>query len=758
MKGRNLPLAVPALLLAMACENPQQPDRLAAPHDPSHLISDGAHGGNPDFFFLPPMVASPDNDPNYEVGAFNATLGPSLTVEICELQTAPVNAEGLPVVTDCVAGPPLKKFAAGTIRLASPPDEFYQVLWHTGESALDVTRYYRIKVLVEGASEPFGVADVDPVLNMKELRNARTGEVIPLNDDATLPIKFRIEHGGGPALCGSATLCTSTTVTNTSSSGVQSVVVDAGGGSIAGASFPNGWLPDGGPQSVVVTIAEVNVGPTTGGDPIVCHPGLPFQQFKGCFNYTTTPRLQPINQALDQFALPVTVAVCFELEGTGDPREKFAELYASGPNEPPHALDDVPDGGLLGVTTRDCSAEPVIVQSSNRLMQLASTGWRTLKGGLGQVFGVKTAYAVDLGLGGIVKGFSNISPVVTAQLSAQGPTDLGTQPAGTALTLNVMVTGSNHHADHAIEGIGGVPVTFSVASTSQGTVAPHLTAVGTVTPTSVESITSNNVETRGQASAIWNLPAAPGTYTLTVTAPATGSPQTFTATVPPTISLSVLNSSWVNEDQINGGITSLHIEPAGSGVSVEAWGNCSPWDCPWGAATASTTNWNSAQQIVAVWDQGYATRTQTITYLSPTRLQVVTFTDFTVADGRTDYTLTEYFQRPQLALIGRGWVNENTATPGITRVNVTVDGSAVSVQAWGKCDPVDCDWGVTTANTSGWTTNHQIVAFWDQGFATRTQTITFLAVDYVKVVTFTDFTDADGRTDYTLTEYFRVDT
>lgn len=630
MKGRKLLLAAPALLLAIACENPQQPDGLAAPHDPSHLISDGAHGGNPDFFFLPPMVSSPQNDPNFEAGAFNAKLAPSLTVEVCELQSAPVNAQGLPVVTDCVAGPPIKKFAAGTVRLASPPDEFYQVLWHTSESTLDVSKYYRIKVMVEGGSEPFGVADVDPVLNMKEFRNARTGEVIPLNDDATLPIKFRIEHGGGPALCGTAALCTSTTVTNTSSSGAQSVVVDAGGGSIAGATFPNGWLPSGDqcpstgpcPQSVVVTIAEVNVGQPTGeGGPIVCHPGLPFQQFKGCFNYSTTPTLQQINEAGDQFAQPVTVAVCFELEGTGDPREKFAELYASGPNEPAHALEDVPDGGLLGVTTRDCSAAPVIAQSSNRLVQLASAGWRKMKGGLGQFFGVKTAYAVDLGLGGIVKGFSNIGPVVPAQLSVEGPTDLGTQPGGTAYILNVMVTGSNHHADHAIQGVGGIPVTFSVASTSQGTVAPHLTAVGTVTPTSVESITRNDIETRGEASALWNLPQQPGTYTLTVTGPTTGGPVTFTATVNAP-SLSVLQGIWDDVPTTTNRRLEIAVDGAGV-VTVHGFGACVPTACDWGTVTANTSQWDSNQTITAVFPDPVSTTINvTIVYVSATRLRV----------------------------------------------------------------------------------------------------------------------------------------
>jgi hypothetical protein len=725
MKGRNLLLAAPALLLAIACENPQQPDGVAVPHDPSHLISDGAHGGNPDFFFLPPMVSNPQNDPNFEVGAFNANLGPSLTVEVCELQSAPVDAQGLPVVTDCVAGQPIKKFAAGTIRLASPPDEFYQVLWHTSESTLDVAKYYRIKVLVEGASEPFGVADVDPVLNMKEFRNARTGEVIPLNDDATLPIKFRIEHGGGPALCGSAALCTSTTVTNTSSSGAQSVVVDAGGGSIAGATFPNGWLPTNGPQSVVVTIAEVNVGQPTGdGGPIVCHPGLPFQQFKGCFNYSTTPTLQPINEAGDQFAQPVTVAVCFELEGSGDPREKFAELYASGPNEPAHALQDVPDGGLLGVTTRDCSAAPVIAQSSNRLMQLASAGWRKMKGGLGQFFGVKTAYAVDLGLGGIVKGFSNISPVVPAQLSVEGPTDLGAQPAGTAYILNMMVTGSNHHADHAIQGIGGIPVTFSVASTSQGTVAPHLTAVGTVTPTSVESITRNDIETRGEASALWNLPATPGTYTLTVTGPATGGPVTLTATV---------NEVW------------NVIESGGWNAQWTRRGSTGVFDGVWVPATG-------AGQTIAVMDYTRVGNRVHFQRTSSSDGRLCTYDGTVAADGlsasgtETCPGITTVFAwtamivspypappAPTLNVLQGIWDDVPTTTN--RRLELAVDGAGVvTVHGFGACVPTSCDWGTVTANTSQWDSNQTITAvFPDPVSTTINVTIVYVSATRLRV-------------------------
>ena len=532
MKGRGL-LALSVLSLALACEGNQQPTGPNAPADASQVISDGTRiGGNPDFFFLPPLVPNPVNNGNFERGKFNNALQPSLSVEICQLVPELLNA--LPTATTaCVTGPAVKTFAAGSVGQVGlprnqagwwtthdlPNEGFYYVLWDTRQSNLSTSSYYRIKVKL-GGSIVLGFADVDPMDNMREFRNARTGDVIPFVDDAKLPIPFRVERG---ALCEGGT-CNSATITNNSPTGSQSVTVDAGGGNIAGASFPNGWLPSGDdcpsegscPQSVIVTVTEVNT-PGSGlpGESTVCHPALnpKLQQFRGCFKYTTTPQLQPFNEAGDQFAQNVIVAVCYELEGTNDPRRDFAELYASGPNEPPHALADVAEGALVGVTTKNCSSDAPVVglRSSNPLTQLASTGWRKLKGGLGQVFGIKTAYAVDLGLGGIVKGFSNISPVLSATIEASSSTELTLAP-GAMTTSTVRILGSHHHADHAATGIGGLTVTFAASG-------------GTLNAATVTTAAD------GTASVNWTMPAGAGPYTLTADGPALGGPVTFTATV-----------------------------------------------------------------------------------------------------------------------------------------------------------------------------------------------------------------------------------
>jgi hypothetical protein len=431
----------------------------------------------------------------------------------------------------------VKTFAEGSVRQVGlpknqagwwtahdlPNEGFYYVLWDTRQPALVLTKYYRVNVLLAG--NLLGFADVDPMDNMREFRNARTGDVIPFVDDATLAIPFRVEKG---ALCEGGT-CNSATITRTSANGTgtQSVIVDAGGGSIAGALFSDGWLPSleqcpnpsRCPQQVVVTVTEVNTaGSGLPGEPTICHPALNSKliQFRGCFNYTTTPALDPFNGE-DQFAAEVMVAVCYELEGTNDPRRDFAELYASGPgeNEPPHALTDERHEGVL-VATKDCTNPPPVLtlRSSNPLVQLASTGWQKFKVGLDQVFSVKTAHAVDLGLGGIVKGFSNISPVLTASIEAYTSTELTLQPGATT-TSTVRIMGSHQHLDAAPTGIPGVTVTFLASGSSTLSAATVTTAAD------------------GTASVNWTMPAGGGPYTLTADGPALGGPVIFTSTVVP---------------------------------------------------------------------------------------------------------------------------------------------------------------------------------------------------------------------------------
>jgi len=209
MRRARLPLAVVAFAFLISCQS----DNLTRSIDgPMYAVSDGAHDGNPDFFFLSPLFQNPSNDPNYEPAAFNGALRPA--VEICEL-----GAPAPDLTRECIAGPPIKRFAPGTVNV-STADQLYHVNWNTDESNLNVTKFYRIEVLV--GPTLLGFADIDPVTSGKDLKNVQTGEYIGLVDGKTLPIKFRIESG---ALCSTdGTPCASETITLAQGGGIELVV------------------------------------------------------------------------------------------------------------------------------------------------------------------------------------------------------------------------------------------------------------------------------------------------------------------------------------------------------------------------------------------------------------------------------------------------------------------------------------------------------------------------------------------------------
>lgn len=174
-KFRILSYGITVVLLVYACQKDEssisdQPEEFNA----IKLISDGANLGNTSFYFLPPMVSSPEAN-----GIFDPTWDPEVVIYTLNNST-PVN-------------PPLETFNSSNGLTMSLEDEHYKVNWHTNEYDLNEDITYQIQVLVDGIR--IGYADVDVVSSGKELKNVNTGEYIPLKDGRTLPIKFRIEEG-----------------------------------------------------------------------------------------------------------------------------------------------------------------------------------------------------------------------------------------------------------------------------------------------------------------------------------------------------------------------------------------------------------------------------------------------------------------------------------------------------------------------------------------------------------------------------------
>ena len=171
-------------LLAGCHDLPNNPTEPSIPRVPSLEIVDGGHNsGNPHFFFLPPLVASPA-----VTGAFDSTESP--TVTICQLSGS-------------TCGPTIAQFSmtSGTgseIIRVDVLNQLYIVNWDTdqcitGPCTLDPTQTYRLLVLVAGTE--LGHADVQVVANQGQAKNVATGGSITLVNGRTLPVKFRIEHG-----------------------------------------------------------------------------------------------------------------------------------------------------------------------------------------------------------------------------------------------------------------------------------------------------------------------------------------------------------------------------------------------------------------------------------------------------------------------------------------------------------------------------------------------------------------------------------
>src|SRR5688572_5799682 len=134
------PLALPLAAIVAACGEPTEPRRTAAPI-PSFDISDGARGGNPRFFFLPPMVKRPASF----AGSFDATLAPEVVVCVWS--------------GSACTGADVARFAFGTgpanVTVVAAEQD-YAVNWKT--DGLDPAREYRVRVLVGNVE--LGHADI----------------------------------------------------------------------------------------------------------------------------------------------------------------------------------------------------------------------------------------------------------------------------------------------------------------------------------------------------------------------------------------------------------------------------------------------------------------------------------------------------------------------------------------------------------------------------------------------------------------------
>ena len=481
------------------------------------LIFDGAHSdGNKDFFFLPPLVASPVGSANYDAGKFNAHLSPF--VEVCELSANPIVVP----TTDCNTSKPL---AFGPARM-SLDGEQYQLNWDTRSSALDATRFYRITVRGAARGTALGFLDVDPVTG--GMKNVKTGDVYAFQDGRTLPIKVRIEAGafGG----GSNTNdFVEQVVANVLPATGLDVTTNTG---FAGAHFSNGWLPlvNGLPLDQVVVIIE-RVGVSNGGETRCLNTS--FEQLEGCYRFRTDPDLHTLVPGTNLlFRVPAIAGVCFQFPGdVGQSNDHPFELYRSeeiGGRVTPALplLDEVPAPFLrcdgFGPTPPSIGA----AFRSGRLGDIAKAGWFAVAHTIGRIIQPRALYAVDLGAGGSTNEFSRFGFARPASMSVNSGNG-AVAPAGSTVQASVKLQNNHTHGMSEVDEISpivGQSVTFTV-TTGGG-------AVSTAACTAGNSCPALTVGPDGIATVSWQLGLGVNTLEVT-TDEVSNSPQIITATGTP---------------------------------------------------------------------------------------------------------------------------------------------------------------------------------------------------------------------------------
>jgi len=101
------------------------------------------------------------------------------------------------------------------------------------------------------------------------------------------------------------------------------------------------------------------------------------------------------------------------------------------------------------------------------------------------------------------------------------------------------------------------------------------------------------------------------------------------------------------------------------------------------------------------------------------------------------------------------WRNSDPNTSGITRLDIRVTGTNVTVQVWGKCHPEDCDWGRVSATAYGPSVSadlqssaQSLAAAFRTSFSQTLMILDAAPANRLRAQVLTRFTDNSGRKNY----------
>ena len=455
-------LVVLPVVAFAACRDERSPTALNGPTI-SAEIRDAVHGGgNPHFFWLPPIVAAPT-----PTGVFNPRLSP--VVEVCSQNVSPCPDGQVHARFTTTSG------SGAQIVRVDLTNQLYVVNWNTDPSREPVGSSFRIAVIVHKAV--LGFADVD-IVAAGMARNANTGGDVALVNGRVLPIKFRIEEG---ALCpsNSALDCTE----RVASPGTDNTIVS--NNQQAGTFIPAGALS----QPVTVTVVQ---NPSRR-----CIPA-PFAlpEFEDCYDFFTDP-------GPTQFNVPVIAAMCIDRESVPSTAVRQLQLFQFDVGLPVRALQNIP------ATFLPCNSGSVGSRGSGARRFLARL-WRALT--------PSSLFASHVGVGGSTGSFSTftwsfVPEIVTNSINPQLGA-VGT-PVLSAPTVLFRDTTAAHNP------VAGVTVTFTVEG--GGTIVRNSVVTGPDGLASVGSWTLGAVPgvNRVIATAMGAI-SSPDTFTAVGAAPVVG--------------------------------------------------------------------------------------------------------------------------------------------------------------------------------------------------------------------------------------------
>jgi hypothetical protein len=420
-------MACMSFVLVAACDRSAPTDNMQVP-SPHAAKLDGASGGNPHFFFLPPLVANPSFS-----GVFNPNVAP--TVEICTNTAQDASGHCMSLLASYTRTAQQN----GQVIEVSLTGQHYVLGWKAKDFAITDNVPFRIVVMVGDIQLGY----FDMVKRANSFRNADTNEVISRN--GTVPIKFRVENN---ALCGTSTECFEGLV---GPNGGTFTITRNDGSKPAGTEFPSGALD----ETVTLVISR-----------IVTTECLPTDvpQYQGCYRFETHPHV-------DNFNLPATVGVCMlDLAGVPFFNDQQLRLWKwSEVNG-----DAIQELERVTIEYLDCPAPTTLsARGGSSLMLGATRAGSWLLKPLATLFGPSVAHADVLGYeGGKLSNFSRIGWVRPLSVKIVSG-DNQAAPAGTWLQAHLRVRVVNQYGFSEM-GVGGRRVDFIPSGNGQA-VSPRIT-------------------------------------------------------------------------------------------------------------------------------------------------------------------------------------------------------------------------------------------------------------------------------------------